>query len=703
MNKEELAELISRYFDGGLDEGGLTRLESELKESGESRRIYWEIAEIHGLLDEAAGEGQGVEAGKILDGPSGRRYGWGRGIGWAAAAVVALLLVVWWQGRGVGPVQKMVVATMEDGRGTLQFMEAGFFEVGAAKSVELIFRGGARVAIEGAAQLELISDDRMRLIRGKIGVEVPKGSEGFTVDTPDGRVVDFGTRFGLEVGSHGVAKAEVFEGRIDVMLGEETHRMEGRASLWLDDEGRGAVVSGADERAFPMPRSELGWSIAGGFDGGNGLGSGKPKKVNSWSGDHCEIRMDASGIVPKSGAGMLQFVATHSKGDESVSNVAGELWRVIDLEEVTRKMGRRPERVTLSGWFNRVRGGSDTDSRFIMGLGSASLGETRFEWERCESETEVLTDGDIASWERADLEMILQPGFRYLVLMVGAFENVRNEQEIGKAELAGHFVDDVNVKFFSERQSSVKSRFWRGGEGQWSSAGKWSENVLPSGRESAVVQGGGATISKRIVLPESSLIVALDSNQNGDLAVEESGRLELGSGELILGYNPGGEARMTLKGVLVSGGDIFVGRNNQRSTLLIEGGSLTTSRRVTMSQYDSDIDTKSELVIDQGGSLKARALRLINDDATIRLQDGTVEVEVLELGGGSSQVSFEQSGGLVRAAELKADGGTYDLRGGKLELKGKWTKERWNEVFDEPAKGLQFELQASGWTVVTRG
>ncbi|YCM46692.1 FecR domain-containing protein [Verrucomicrobiaceae bacterium 227] len=707
MRREELEELVNRYFDGGLDAPGLALLERELKASVESRQVYWEVAEIHGILGEVCDETLGARTGTILTGPPEPGGAWSRmrWAGVAAAVAAAIFMGFLWKGNFAREIEAAVVATMEDRQGRVEFLEVGKFHVEAARSVELVFRGGARVAIEGLAEMVLLSPDRMRLVRGRIGVEVPEGAEGFTVETPDGQVVDFGTRFGLEVGKRGVVKAEVFEGRIDVMLGREVHRMEGRASLWLDDQGAGTVVAGADERAFPMPRSELSWSVGGSFDSREDFPGGKPSKINQWSGDYCEVRRESPGVTPKVGAGMLQFLATHSKGDQTASNVAGELWRVVDLDQVTHKMGRRPERVTLSGWFNRVSGGSGTDSRFIMGMWEGRRGAERFEWDRAgDSGTEVLTDGDVDSWERADLEMVIDSEIRFLVLMVGAFENVRNEEEVGERELDGHFVDDVKLRFSSELRASSKTRFWRGGEGDWDFPGKWSENVLPTGRESAVIQGGSATISGEVLLTDSDVMVALDAKSKGELLIERSGRLELGRRELILGYNPGGQARMTLEGSFSSGGFVFIGRNNDSSKLVIDGGSLVTSERVQLAQYDSAQDTQSEVIIRNGGRLKAGSLRLIHDDARLLLEDGIVEVDLLELGSGESgsEVEIVQTGGVVRAERVRVDGGKYDLRGGSLILKGEWDAGRWQEEFQAGTDGLRFQNLEPGWTNISR-
>ena len=79
------------------------------------------------------------------------------------------------------------------------------------------FRSGAGIVLEGPAELELRSELDARLSSGKLAAYVPDEAIGFTVETPEVRIVDLGTRFGAEVGGSGEADIHVFEGEVDVV------------------------------------------------------------------------------------------------------------------------------------------------------------------------------------------------------------------------------------------------------------------------------------------------------------------------------------------------------------------------------------------------------------------------------------------------------------------------------------------------------
>lgn len=79
---------------------------------------------------------------------------------------------------------------------------------------EFVTGNGVRTAFEGPATFEFEGRDVVRLTTGKLYCNVPKGGEGFTVRTPGGRVVDLGTRFGLDVGASGETEVHVFQGRV---------------------------------------------------------------------------------------------------------------------------------------------------------------------------------------------------------------------------------------------------------------------------------------------------------------------------------------------------------------------------------------------------------------------------------------------------------------------------------------------------------
>ena len=81
---------------------------------------------------------------------------------------------------------------------------------------EITFDSGARVILEGPADLELVSTDSAHLHSGRLVGRVPPEASGFAVKTPSTTVVDIGTEFGLQVAQSGTAEVIVFEGEVDV-------------------------------------------------------------------------------------------------------------------------------------------------------------------------------------------------------------------------------------------------------------------------------------------------------------------------------------------------------------------------------------------------------------------------------------------------------------------------------------------------------
>jgi len=81
---------------------------------------------------------------------------------------------------------------------------------------EFRFQSGARVVLEGPARLELLSSSSARLHRGKLAARV-SGKTGFVVLSPQGKVTDLGTEFGVSVSDGGATDVHVFEGRVEVV------------------------------------------------------------------------------------------------------------------------------------------------------------------------------------------------------------------------------------------------------------------------------------------------------------------------------------------------------------------------------------------------------------------------------------------------------------------------------------------------------
>jgi Concanavalin A-like lectin/glucanases superfamily len=77
---------------------------------------------------------------------------------------------------------------------------------------------GVTLTLDGPADLELLSIDRVHCRRGKLRARVPRGAEGFVVTSPGSAVVDLGTEFGLNVADDGKARVMVFKGEAEAAV-----------------------------------------------------------------------------------------------------------------------------------------------------------------------------------------------------------------------------------------------------------------------------------------------------------------------------------------------------------------------------------------------------------------------------------------------------------------------------------------------------
>jgi ferric-dicitrate binding protein FerR (iron transport regulator) len=145
---------------------------------------------------------------------------------WAAASAACVTLLISAVAFGKGTLFHRPVATLVQaenckwagsdlptsvnsklGTGTLSLVEG---------IATLKFKSGASVTIEAPTTLEIRDAMHCRLIEGSLTAEVPEPAHGFTVDTPDIKVKDLGTRFGLTAGSTGNSQVRVFEGEVEI-------------------------------------------------------------------------------------------------------------------------------------------------------------------------------------------------------------------------------------------------------------------------------------------------------------------------------------------------------------------------------------------------------------------------------------------------------------------------------------------------------
>jgi len=87
-------------------------------------------------------------------------------------------------------------------------------DVGA---VALRLRNNVVAQMRAPLVLQVISVEQVRLLHGRIQVDVPKGAEGFSVDTATSEILDLGTSFSVEV-VNGCTELIVHQGEVDLKV-----------------------------------------------------------------------------------------------------------------------------------------------------------------------------------------------------------------------------------------------------------------------------------------------------------------------------------------------------------------------------------------------------------------------------------------------------------------------------------------------------
>lgn len=233
MNPDRLDHLIHGLLDGTLERSGREELDAALLDSRDARDRYRSAVALHAALSRrTAAPEEGAE--KLLVLPSRSR--WPRRLAAIAAVLVLGIGGTLLLRHPAGPRASLASASGLQWAGGVELAAEDDLPVATPLEIvrgtaELVFPSGARVALEGPCRFRLDRPEALTVLHGQVSVHAPKGAEGFHVDTPGGRFVDLGTRFGLAVGSDGdrpVVLTEVYEGEVEVQASrKETERLYG--------------------------------------------------------------------------------------------------------------------------------------------------------------------------------------------------------------------------------------------------------------------------------------------------------------------------------------------------------------------------------------------------------------------------------------------------------------------------------------------
>jgi hypothetical protein len=239
--------LVEQFLAGQISEADAARLQAMLAERPERGDNLLGQLRVDAMLREvASGDAEGVSAAdRVLRMPSPvrsrtSRRTWWLGWGLAAAACAALAIILLRRPSAALPTNdptrvavqtqpaeatSAAVAVITGAADVTWADPAETHDIGAPlepgklrlKSglVQIEFFSGARVVLEGPAELRLISSMEAYCPSGRLTAEVPTPARGFKIGTPRGDVVDLGTSFGLNV-SETQAAVHVFKGQIEL-------------------------------------------------------------------------------------------------------------------------------------------------------------------------------------------------------------------------------------------------------------------------------------------------------------------------------------------------------------------------------------------------------------------------------------------------------------------------------------------------------
>ena len=280
--KDELSRLVGCACDGVLAEEQRMRLNELLANSAALRIHYLRYIAIHSALTTTAGSQatRGVEELRdrlttsvhLRKRPGTGYAGWNRVGGTllrAAAILFVLLPPAYFAGKWVTKLSQQAAlpevvakpavivddpdgnAMLAAGQGKARVIRVSpeilWPHPNESYTVDSIIRSGGRLRfLEGEIELVYESGAKLLLIgpvdfvlqdiggdlhRGGLMASVPQAGHGFTIATPNGKVVDLGTEFGVMVDDFGVSEVSVFEGKVEAFPTSSSIPSEGKIRL----------------------------------------------------------------------------------------------------------------------------------------------------------------------------------------------------------------------------------------------------------------------------------------------------------------------------------------------------------------------------------------------------------------------------------------------------------------------------------------
>ena len=169
------------------------------------------------------------------------------------AAIAALLMIaatvaaLWWPQRGI---EVEVLAATGGAEANFSPGSHGRRENVRLSRGELQVRlaSGVVLDVAGPVEMGLVDAMHVRVISGRVTADVGERGKGFVIDTPQARVVDLGTRFGVDASDAAHTDVVVFQGKVDVFEPQHGGRPSPQIASLVEGEAVQVSNRGAKKR-----------------------------------------------------------------------------------------------------------------------------------------------------------------------------------------------------------------------------------------------------------------------------------------------------------------------------------------------------------------------------------------------------------------------------------------------------------------------
>lgn len=235
---DDLETRILALLDGDLSHEEATNLDAELCQSETGRMLFQKIATLHSALEEQAVSSPGLAKNNII--PTDRYLSGQRRkmlmISVRAAAVLLVSAIVLWLKSAqaleplasfrLGPGSHHTLSHTGEGKTAEGKVLAHGSRLQLTRgTLEAEFDSGGRFIIEAPGDITVLADGEIMLRKGIAWFEIPSEAVGFTVHTPQLRIVDLGTEFGVTANTSIGEEVHVFKGSVEASLIGETEPM----------------------------------------------------------------------------------------------------------------------------------------------------------------------------------------------------------------------------------------------------------------------------------------------------------------------------------------------------------------------------------------------------------------------------------------------------------------------------------------------